>query len=339
MDNRNKGIVYGLIAVTGFGLTLPMTSLLVAHVGPIFAGLGRVGSAGAVAIVLLLMTRTKFPQKDEILLLSLVAAGVVFGFPLLSSFAMMELKASNAGVVVAFLPLITALSAALLFGERHSILFWCCSAMGVVVVALFSVTKSGAVNGFGMADFYLFVGVVLGGIGYAAGGGLTRTMKGWQVICWALAFSFPVTAPMAFYKLPDQFWTMPWQGYGAFLYVTLISQLVGFFIWYKGMSLGGIARVSQTQLLQPFITFTAAVLMLGETVSQEAIFFCVMVIIIVAISKKEPAYAGGSGHTELPVRLFLCSSNHGASRRGSSLAGLVADAPNSNIKRCHHEEL
>ncbi|NOX99177.1 MAG: EamA family transporter, partial [Verrucomicrobia bacterium] len=95
MDNRNKGIVYGLIAVAGFGLTLPMTSLLVAHVGPIFAGLGRVGLAGAVAIVLLLMTKTKFPQKNEILLLSMVAVGVVFGFPLLSSFAMMELKASN----------------------------------------------------------------------------------------------------------------------------------------------------------------------------------------------------------------------------------------------------
>ena len=47
----------------------------------------------------------------------------------------------------------------------------------------------------------------------------------------------------------------PWL---ALLYVALFSQWIGFFAWNAGMAMGGIARVSQVQLLQPFVTFALA---------------------------------------------------------------------------------
>lgn len=37
--------------------------------------------------------------------------------------------------------------------------------------------------------------------------------------------------------------------------------------WYRGLSLGGIARIGQVQLLQPFLTIAAAVVLLKEQVT------------------------------------------------------------------------
>ena len=41
---------------------------------------------------------------------------------------------------------------------------------------------------------------------------------------------------------------------------------VGFFAWYRGLAMGGALRVSQTQLLQPFLSILAAVPLLGEPI-------------------------------------------------------------------------
>ncbi len=54
--------------------------------------------------------------------------------------------------------------------------------------------------------------------------------------------------------------------WAGFAYVSVFSMLVGFVFWYRGLALGGIARVGQLQLLQPFFGLTLAGLLLGETV-------------------------------------------------------------------------
>jgi hypothetical protein len=40
----------------------------------------------------------------------------------------------------------------------------------------------------------------LGGIGYAIGGELVKTMGGWQVICWALVVSQPFMLPFVIWE-------------------------------------------------------------------------------------------------------------------------------------------
>ena len=73
----------------------------------------------------------------------------------------------------------------------------------------------------------------------------------------------------------------PWL---ALLYVALFSQWIGFFAWNAGMAMGGIARVSQVQLLQPFITFALASLFNDETITLQILLFAAAVVATVAIS-------------------------------------------------------
>ncbi|RTZ84739.1 MAG: EamA/RhaT family transporter, partial [SAR324 cluster bacterium] len=53
---------------------------------------------------------------------------------------------------------------------------------------------------------------------------------------------------------------------------------------------GGISRVSQTQLLQPFVTLVASAYLINETVDLQTIVFAFLVIVTVAIGKKMPVY-------------------------------------------------
>jgi drug/metabolite transporter (DMT)-like permease len=72
--------------------------------------------------------------------------------------------------------------------------------------------------------------------------------------------------------------------------LALVSQLFGFFFWNKGLALGGVARVSQTQLLQPIVTLVASALLINETINVQTIVFATLVIVTVAIGKKMPIY-------------------------------------------------
>jgi drug/metabolite transporter (DMT)-like permease len=75
----------------------------------------------------------------------------------------------------------------------------------------------------------------------------------------------------------------PWL---ALLYVALFPQWIGFFAWNSGMAMGGIARVSQMQLLQPFVTFTLAAIFAGETITPQIVLFAAAVVVTVAISTR-----------------------------------------------------
>ena len=81
----------------------------------------------------------------------------------------------------------------------------------------------------------------------------------------------------------------PWL---ALLYVALFSQWIGFFAWNAGLAMGGIARVSQVQLSQPFVTFALAAYFNDETITLQIVLFAAAVVATVAIStrtRRQPA--------------------------------------------------
>ncbi|MBV8633281.1 MAG: DMT family transporter, partial [Burkholderiaceae bacterium] len=97
------------------------------------------------------------------------------------------------------------------------------------------------------------------------------------------------------FLLPVTLWTAWEHGvsasmrtWAAFGYVSLFSMFIGFFFWYKGLAIGGIARVGQVQLLQPFMTMMAAVLILGEAFDWRDFAFAAVIVALVVIGKRMP---------------------------------------------------
>ena len=292
MDNtenrqrENLGMFLGLLGVAGFSGTLPATRLAVASLDATLVGLGRAVVAALLAALVLYFTRQSLPNRRQIRSLAIVAGGVVIGFPLLMSLALKQLPSAHSAIVIAILPLFTALAGALRTGDRPSYGFWLTGLACCFVLLIFSTWSSG--SGLQSADLILLIATMAGGIGYAEGGRLAKELGGWQVICWALVLAAPfllLPVGLVLYQHGINASHEAWLG---FAYVSLISQLFGFFLWYQGMALGGVVRVSQVQFLQPFMTLAISAFLLGEQVTTGMMGVASFVVAMVIIGKRMP---------------------------------------------------
>lgn len=288
-SDETRGMILGTLGVTAFGLTLPATRFIIDWFDPVFIGLGRAVVAAVVAGILLWVTRQALPNRSQVIRLVIIAGGVVLGFPVLSAVAMESVPASHGGVVLGVLPLATALASVLISDERPSKGFWLAGIAGSAAVVVYALLQG--VGQFQAGDFALLGAIISAAVGYAVGGKLSRELGGWQVICWALVISLPFILLPAWSRAPEVFGAIPTSVWLGFLYLALVSQLFGFFLWNKGLALGGVARVSQTQLLQPFVTLLASAFLLRESIDSVTIIFALVVVALVAVGKRMPIYS------------------------------------------------
>ncbi|PIG95409.1 DMT family transporter [Gloeocapsopsis sp. IPPAS B-1203] len=281
--DREIGLGYGFLGVLGFSLTLPATRVAVVELDPIIVGLGRAIIAAFLAAIVLWANHQRIPARKHWRGLIIVAAGVVLGFPLLSAWAMQQLPAAHGAVVLALMPLATAFAGSIIVGERPSRRFWLASITGSITVIIFAIL-SGA-GQMQWADVVLLGAGMAAAISYAEGGRLARILGGWQVICWALVIAAPVlSVPFAKAVLQHGLVASPtaWLGFG---YLSIISQFLAFFPWYQGLAIGGVARVGQMQLLQPFLTILASAILLGEAIAPFTLIAAMIVVTSVAIGR------------------------------------------------------
>lgn len=287
-----KGLWLGVLGVVIFALTLPMTRLAVGttdapQMSGAFIALGRAVVAAGLSAVFLMVTRASFPSRRDWWPLAVTAGGVVFGFPLLTSIAMRHVEAVHASVIVGVLPLATAGVGAWLHRQRPSSGFWACAVVGSGLVAAFAVLRSGSAGmAIQPADALLLAAMGCAAVGYGYGARLSQHMRPEHVICWALVLSLPLTLPWAWVTRPQE--TIHDSAWWGFTYVAVFSMWLGFFAWYRGLALGGTVRVSQVQLLQPFLGMLFAVPLLGERLDALTMGFAVAVIATVFIGKKMP---------------------------------------------------
>jgi drug/metabolite transporter (DMT)-like permease len=219
----------------------------------------------------------------------MVALGVVFGFPLCTSLAMRHVEAVHASVIVGVLPLATAAMGAWLQRQRPSAGFWLCAVAGTALVVTFALLRAGSGLSLHPADLLLLTGMLCAAVGYGHGARLAQHLPAEQVICWALLLALPVTLPLTLWSWPAPAITPA--AWGGFAYVAVFSMWLGFFAWYRGLALGGTVRVSQLQLLQPFLSMLFAVPLLGESLDAVTLGFGLAVMAVVLAGRTMPVRA------------------------------------------------
>jgi len=284
-----RGLLLGVLGVAMFAMTLPMTRMAVGDAGapqlpPAFVTAGRAAVAGCLSVLYLLAVRAPRPARAQWGALALCALGTVLGFPLFLALALREVDAMHAAVVTGVMPLGTAVVGALVLRQRPSMGFWVCALLGCGLVLAFAAWQgSGRLS---LADGYLLLAVLMGSAGYVAGARASAAMPAQQVISWLLVASLPLTLPVALWLWPQRPATPgAWLG---FAYVSVFSMWLGFFAWYRGLALGGVVRVSQVQLVQPFLALLFAVPVLGERLQPLTLVFSLAVIAVVFVGRRMP---------------------------------------------------
>lgn len=285
MDQASKGWLNGLMGVVIFAGSLPATRIGVLGFTPEFLTTSRAAIAGIIALILLIIFRQMKPNFQQFKALIIVALGVVIGFPLFTALALQTVSSSHAIIFVGLLPLSTAIFAVLRGGEKPSSQFWLFAILGscLVIIFMFFENKSLSLT---LGDFYMLAAIFVCGLGYAEGGNLSSKLGGWQVICWALVIALPIMLFGSVYYFPAHYSNISIAPILALIYVSLFSMLIGFVFWYKGLALGGIAKVGQIQLVQPFIGLLLSAVLLGEHISPAMILVSIAVVACVVMAKK-----------------------------------------------------
>jgi drug/metabolite transporter (DMT)-like permease len=284
ISRERLGLLLGFVGMAIFGGTLPATRIAVAAIDPVALTAMRTAIAGICSLALVIALRRKFPPRHLWLQLAVASVCVVILFPFLMALAVQTVDASHGGVVMGALPIATAFVAVLITHERPKPLFWIASLAGAAIVVAFALRQGG--GSLSAGDLLLFAAVAASATGYAFSGKLTASMPGWEVISWALVIALPLSLPVAVFTLPADPGQIAPKAWLALLYVALFPQWIGFFAWNAGLAMGGIARVSQMQLLQPFITFALASIFIGETITPQILLFAAAVVVTVAISTR-----------------------------------------------------
>jgi drug/metabolite transporter (DMT)-like permease len=278
----------GLLGVVMFAMTFPMTRLAVGDVSapqmsPEFVTAARAALAGLLSIGYLLWVGAQVPARQHWRPLAVCALGTVVGFPLCIGLALREVESMHAAVVTGIIPLGTAVVGALTLRQRPSAGFWACALAGFALVMGFAAWKGG--GGLVAADGWLLLAVLSTSIAYVAGARVSGVIPAQQVICWVVVGSLPFTLPATVWWWPVD--TSPsLAAWGGLLYVGLFSMWLGFFAWYGGLAMGGIVRVSQMQLIQPFLALLFGVPVLGERLDPMTVAFSLAVIAVVFVSRR-----------------------------------------------------
>jgi len=272
------GVFWGLLGVLAFSLTVPLTRMVAPIFGAAMAGPGRAALAAMFAAAFLFATSQPRPTWGDLPMLMVAGLGLFVGYPFFLSLGLETVPAIHGAVTSGLLPLATAVAATAVAGERLPTMFWTGTVAGVAVVISYAVTQGGGVIVAG--DGWLLCAVVCGGMGNASGGLIARKMGGWQTICWALLVVSPITCGTVIQDSARLAIHASFAAWLSFLYLGIVSSLLAFCAWVKGLSTGGIARIGQLQLFQPFAILPLSAILLGESITTAsliaslAVLFC-----------------------------------------------------------------
>jgi len=259
------GILWGLLAVLAFSLTVPLTRIAAPIFGGVVAGLGRAALAAMFAGAFLVATSQPRPALRDLPALMAVGLGLFVGYPLFLSLGLETVPSIHGAVTSGLLPLATAVAATASAGERPPLMFWIGTLSGVLVVLTFAITQGGGTIGPG--DAWLLCAVGSAGVGNSSGGLIARKIGGWQTICWALLVVSPITFGAVLQDSARLTLHAPFAAWMSLLYLGTVSSLLAFFAWVKGLSIGGIARIGQLQLIQTFTILPFSAILLGEPIT------------------------------------------------------------------------
>lgn len=296
---HTRGIAKGFFAVVLFAMTVPMTKLALPFFSPELIASFRAFIAGLLALIVINLNGWSLPDKRTLGWLLLAGTGVVVGFPYLLSYSLINLSAANMGVVLAGLPLMTSVFAVVIMKERNGLRFWISSGLGALLLLIYFLNGATSAGWDAQTLGILFLVLMFGGLGYSAGAKAAKNIGGWQTICWMLALYLPLSSiSIGYYAgtyINDEVFITSfqqamnnpaqqhdlWLSIAGLLYLAVISQWWGFRFWYQAMAEAGAGRISQIQLLQPFLTLLFAVIFLAESFAFEQGLFALLIVLTI----------------------------------------------------------
>lgn len=249
------------------------------------AGLLRSTLAGIVAVLVAVALRLPFPRdgKDRLLLI-LSGVASFAAWPVTLSIGLEHTSAGHAALILATIPVIAVLLAALLDRRAPSALWWLGAGIALggcaLLVGAARPDEAGSAGAWTpLGDGIVFLGGAICAVGYVAGGRLSPRIGTAATTFWGLSVAMIVLVPLFASAAPRTRWSaVAVDGWLAMGWMSLLSSLAAYALWFYALGRGGIGRTSSLLLVMPAITLLGAALVLGETIGWLMVSSCALVV-------------------------------------------------------------
>ena len=290
MSNREPswrdGVLFGVLGMLGFSGTLVATRVAVHDFSPLAITSGRIVIAAVLAaMTLVILGKTKLPERRLLPGLISMGLGLAIGYPFFLALALEQVPAVHGAVVTGLAPAATAIIAVLRTGERPPLGFWIACAIGFSAVLFFAIDAGG--GHLSLADGWLFLALLSLGWAYVEGGRVSAELGGTTALSWAMLFLAPFAAVPFVWSMTDvSLATVAWSSWAGFVYAGVVSMFLASVFWYRGLAAGGIARIGQINLLLPLAALLWSALLLGEEITTTAVVCAVVVFAAMVVCLK-----------------------------------------------------
>ncbi|WP_421857220.1 DMT family transporter [Oricola sp.] len=270
-DGLRAGVIFGFLGMLGFSGTLVATRLAIADFSPLEITCARIAMAGALgAAALFAAGRTALPTRHQLRGILAAGLGLAVGYPFFLALALQSVPAIHGAMATGLAPAVTAILAVLRAGERPPALFWLGCAVGFCAVFYYAFDAGG--GRLHVADLWLLCALAAMGFAYVEGGKVSAELGGANTLSWAMVLLTPGAIAILVFQAPDAGWeTAGVSSWAALAYLGIISMFLASVFWYRGLAMGGIARIGQINLLMPIVSIALAALILGEEITTPAI--------------------------------------------------------------------
>lgn len=271
MSKRLEGYLYLALAMVLVGSTVAASKIIAAGLPPFTATALRFAAAVPLFLLIMRMTRTRWPalaRRDWALLLLQAAAGSV-GYTTLLISGLRYTSAADAGVIIGTLPVMSALIAIVLLGERPGR-----AVLGAIALATAGVLAIAFQPGSDAAHPLLGNLLVLGAV--VCEGLFILLNKRLRTPVPPLALSTTMSAFGLLTALLPALWEAPWHlqasaqathALVAVAYYAIVPTVGGFVLWYAGAARVSGAEAALFTALAPVAAVVFAAVLLGESVS------------------------------------------------------------------------
>ena len=264
-------IVVSLLVMVVWGATPIATRLALDDLPPLVVATLRTIVGGLCAVPLLARSGTRIPADGgarRLLAVSALTGFVIF--PVVYTVGQERTSALHGVMILAALPILTGLYAALVTRRRPPSrwLVGCAVALaGEVVLIAGRTHASGDASLVG--DLLIVAAALCVSAGYVAGAMLPpRGLPSSATTFWGVALGAIVLAPLAIVVFArDGVPSGDAVSWGSVVFLAVVTSIVGYVGWYWALDRGGIQRIATLQFLQPLSGFALAAVVLGDSVT------------------------------------------------------------------------
>ena len=269
---RRVAAAYSALTVLSiiWGLAFVAIKQAIFELSPVNLALLRWFVAGACFLVLVPFMgkpKTKFERKDLPRLLVIAFANVV-GYHLALYYAETTVSAGLAGLLISFAPVFVVILSAVLLHERAGakvVFSLLLAILGTFVLSVHQVSLSDLSSFIGPAE------VALSALFYALFTVLAKPLVhkygAPPITIWAGLLGTLMLVPLLSTSFLAQVAVLSFNGWISVLYLSVLSTVLGYLIYYTLVSRGAVSRLSVQLYLAPIVSVIGGVLLLNEGVT------------------------------------------------------------------------